>query len=78
VRIAKASAALRTCTFVAFFMHGSVLAGKLVRKMADIPDSVFDDKYKAAQLCPPKQATIRVKERALAIPKTGREVSWIE
>jgi len=58
-------------------MHGSLSAGELAGKMADVPDSVSGHKCKGAQSCPLKQETVRLKERALTILEAARGVSSV-
>jgi len=66
-RIASYFAALSTCELWPSSEHGSLSAGELVPKMAKIPNSVSVHKCDGAELCPLKQETIRLKERALRV-----------
>jgi len=67
LRIAEYFAALRTCKLWPSSEHGSLSAGELVPKMAEIPNSVSVHKCNGAELCPLKQETIRLVERALRL-----------
>ena len=66
-RIAEYFAALRTCELWPSSKHGSLSAGELVPKMAEILNSVSVHKCNGAELCPLKRETIRLKERALSV-----------